>query len=137
MKQYNKVLYLFKEKPSGAATQTDGYNFIIMKHKNNDFQGSPHNQNFNPSHFLGQYTHAGGAYFQNTSTGILVKICTREVSTIIKPKLYMVQRTETGQFPYITSLYPMQEPNTFKAEIQRQYFRVIYKDDTLNVLPAK
>ena len=108
-----------------------------MKHKNNNFQGSPDKPNFNPSNFLGQYTHAGGAYFQNTSTGILVKICTRELATLIKPKFYVVQRTETGQFPYITSLYPMNEPNTYKAEIQKQYFRVIYKDTNLNVLPVK
>lgn len=104
-----------------------------MKHKNNTFKGSPQKTE---SNFTGTYTHAGGSYFQNTSSGILVKICTRDNPTTIKPKFYVVQRTDTGKFIYLSSLYPVDDEQ-YKAEISKQYFRVIYKGATLNVLPAK
>ena len=84
--------------------------------------------------FVGTYTPKGNGYYQNNDSNLLIKVCTRKQATVLKPVLYIVQRTEDNKYPFLTSLYPYPDkPGIYKAEIQRKYYVVNYSGETLNV----
>lgn len=76
--------------------------------------------------FAGHYALEGtsGHYFLNPATGLLVKLCERKEHTPLRPRLYLMQRNDAGRFEYLTGLYPMTEPNTYRAELARRYYAV-------------
>lgn len=82
--------------------------------------------------FPGQYTNQGGNYYQNSTSGILVKLCQRKEPNALKPLHYLVENTG-GKFTFLTSLYPQSEPEIYQAEINRKYYSVSFTGDTLNV----
>jgi hypothetical protein len=81
----------------------------------------------------GEYLSQGGNYYLNTSSSLLLKICERKQSTVLKPHFYIVQRTQDAKFVFISSLYPQAVPNTFVVEKNRQYFIVTKEGETLNI----
>lgn len=83
--------------------------------------------------FTGRYTTEGtsGAYFKN-SNGFLIKVCERKDYTPLRPRLYLMSRTETGSFKYLTSLYPM-GTDVYRAEISRLYFSVVLNPEGVHV----
>lgn len=85
--------------------------------------------------FAGNYTSTGKTYFQNVTSGTLIKVCTRLHHNQIKPKLYVMAYLEAKEQKFLTSLYPLAEPNTYRAEIERQYFTVFYDGAAFRVLP--
>lgn len=104
--------------------------------QNNTSGNNPANTNFNPAEFAGHYTPTGGSYFQNNTSGLLVKVCTRVKQEKHKPREYIMHRTPDGQFRFLTSLYPQPDPDTYRAEVQRHYFTVHYTPDGLQVSPV-
>ena len=101
--------------------------------QNNNSKETPATGNFTPEQFAGHYTSTGQTYYQNNTSGYLVKLCERKQPTALKPRLYLVQRTADGKFPFLSSLYPRVEKDTYTAEIKRVYFIVEFNQDTLNV----
>lgn len=104
--------------------------------QNNTSGNNPANTNFTPDHFTGQYTPTGGNYYQNNTSGLLVKVCTRVKQEKHKPREYLMHREPDGRFTFLSSLYPQTEPDTYRAEIQRHYFTVQYTPDGLQVSPV-
>lgn len=86
--------------------------------------------------FTGHYTTEGtsGAYFKN-SNGFLIKVCERKEYTPLRPRLYLMNRTDDGKFKYLTSLYPI-APETYRAEIHGRYFSVSIGAEGFKVHPA-
>jgi hypothetical protein len=91
-----------------------------------------------PVKFAGHFSPEGtsGAYFKNTH-GLLVKVCERKEFTPLRPRLYLMHRTDDGQFRYLTSLYPMPSADMYRAEIAGRYFSVcVFPDGSaISVLP--
>lgn len=83
--------------------------------------------------FIGTYESKGGNYFQNNTNGFLIKVCERKEPTALKPRFYTLNRTDNGKFDFLTSFYPMDKTDTYKAEIRRQYFEIVYTKETLIV----
>jgi hypothetical protein len=104
-----------------------------MEQKNNS-GSNPANTKFQPHQFIGTFTASGGKYFEN-SNGLLIKLCERKQSTQVKPIHYVVTRSDSGTFAFLSSLYPTNQQNTFTAEIQRQYFTVVLEQDKITVSP--
>lgn len=102
--------------------------------QNNDSGLNPANKKFQPALFVGTFTASGGKYFENPN-GLLIKLCERKQATQVKPIYYVVTRSDSGTFTFLSSLYPTDQENTFTAEIQRQYFSVIIDQDKLIVSP--
>lgn len=95
---------------------------------------NPESQNFNSDQFSGIYTEKGNGYFQNNDSSLLVKVCARNVSTPLKPRFYVMHRTNQGRFEFLTSLYPKPgKSDLFIAEIQHRYYVVNYTGDTLKI----
>jgi hypothetical protein len=90
-------------------------------------------KNFNVPNFVGTYTNSGQTYYQNNTTGLVVKVCERKEPTALKPRLYLVERTQDGRFPFLSSLYPRKESDTYTAEIGKVYFIVELVNGTLKV----
>lgn len=85
--------------------------------------------------FVGNYTNTGKTYFQNNSNGALIKVCTRLHPNIIKPKFYLMEYKDSRDQTFLSSLYPLTEPNTYRAEIERQYYTVFYDGSAFKVSP--
>lgn len=105
-----------------------------MQQQKNNNAGNPASTDFQPLHFIGTFTASGGKYFEN-SNGLLIKLCERKQATQVKPLQYVVTRSDSGTFTFLSSLYPTDQENTFTAEIQRQYFTVILEQDKITVSP--
>ena len=84
--------------------------------------------------FSGNYTDQGSNYFQNQTTNLLIKVCTRLEYTALKPRVYLMSRTNEGKFVFLSSMYPMKLENNYKVEIQRKYFNVFYSGATFNAI---
>lgn len=91
------------------------------------------NNDFVPTQFIGTYSTAGQNYYQHNSTALLIKVCERKQPTALKPRKYVMHRTADGKFQFLTSLYPGNSHDTYKAEIARVYFIVTFTQDTLTV----
>jgi hypothetical protein len=88
---------------------------------------------FNIGLFTGQYVNQGGEYYLNQQTQLLIKVCERKQPTTIKPRFYVVHRTQDNKFVFISSLYPQELENTFIAENRKQYFIVKKEGQSINI----
>lgn len=85
--------------------------------------------------FAGSYQLEGqsGNYFLNAASGLLVKVCERKEHTPLRPRLYLMHRTSEGGFRYLTGLYPLSEPDTYRAELNGLYYLVTVTPEALNI----
>jgi hypothetical protein len=101
----------------------------MYKHTTNKI--TPASEILQPGQFIGHYTSQGGNYYQNTTSNLLIKVCERKQPTALKPRLYVVNRTADGKFPFVSSLYPQPQQSKFTAEINRTYFNVEMTDQDI------
>lgn len=87
--------------------------------------------NLQPEHFSGNYSSIGGSYFQHSELFHIVKVRERKKLTTNKPPLFMIYKTIEGEYKFISSLYPVPIPNTYNAEINGIYFKVIKSETSL------
>lgn len=111
------------------------FKFLNLMSKITELPNKEETQVLPREQFPGNYTIQGSNYFQNQSNNLLIKVCTRLQETQLKPKFYLMNRTPDGKFVFLSSLYPTGIlTNTYKVEIQRKYFTVIYTGSTFNVI---
>lgn len=94
---------------------------------------APHNIH---SALIGTFTSTGGNYYTNSSTGVVIKLCTRKQVTALKPAHYAMLKAETGKELYLTSFYP--QPNgTHTAEFSGNYYSVTLETGAIKFEPLK
>jgi hypothetical protein len=108
-------------------------NFKVMS-KITEISQNQNNEVLLKFQFKGSYTDQGSNYFQNQTTNLLIKVCARLEYTALKPRVYLMSKTNDGKFVFLSSMYPMQLENNYKVEIQRKYFSVFYSGATFNVV---
>jgi hypothetical protein len=80
----------------------------------------------------GVYQKDGPNYFFNKENDLLFKVCERKEHTRLKPKIYLVNRTQDNKFNFISSLYPNEQGN-YIAEYQKIYYNVTLTETTLTI----
>jgi hypothetical protein len=71
-------------------------------------------------------------YFFNKENDLLFKVCERKEHTRLKPKIYLVNRTQDNKFNFISSLYPNEQGN-YIAEYQKIYYNVTLTETSLTI----
>jgi hypothetical protein len=81
---------------------------------------------------VGDYQKEGSNYYYNQSNDFLLKVCERKQHTRLKPKIYLVNRTQDNKFNFISSLYPNEQGN-YIAEYQKIYYNVTLNETSLTI----
>jgi hypothetical protein len=81
----------------------------------------------------GTYTKNLNSYFSDN--GLRYLIATRKNTSPSKPKNYLLAKVDSRGY-YISSLYPTQTENLYKAEYQGQRFEVFFDDHCMTVKQA-
>ena len=101
--------------------------------KNRIIKVIPKRDNVRPEQLIGQYTAESKEYYHNSTTDLLIKVCKRNEPTRFKPQLYIVSRTITNEYVFISSLYPQPNGN-YTAEVNKVYMEVCIAEKTLTII---
>ena len=101
--------------------------------KNRIIKVIPKRDNVTPAQLIGQYTAESKEYYHNNTTDLLIKVCKRNEPTRFKPQLYIVSRTITNEYVFISSLYPQPNGN-YTAEVNKVYMEVCIAEKTLTII---